>query len=252
MKATNNIATVACRAIAAVSSSAMVMSAMVMSAMVMSAMVMSAMVMSAQARPPEGQFNYMVNHSLLGCVSLTRNIVTHEGDRTVIVSDGDLLAKVGPFVIRSEDFDRREVHENGRLVEYASITVENRGRGNELRHEVSTQFQDGTLTVSTPDGDYRAAEDIFTTNPLFIEAAGSTDFIGAKTGVLHSVEITRNGIETVELESGDVQATHYAVSGTSALTDLWYDADDLLVRFIVSDGGDPVEVILTERASCDG
>ena len=209
------------------------------------------LVPGANAKPPEGQLNYIVNHSFLGCVSLARNSISYDGDQIIVESSGKLLAKLGPIVVRSEDFERREVYENGQLVEYSSVTVENRGKSDEKQHQVSTENQDGKLIVLTNDGNYQAPATIYTTNPLFIESAGATNLIGSKTGVLHTVEIIEGEIETVELESGAVDAKHYSISGTSLLTDLWYDDNDVLVRFIVNDGGNPVEVILTQRESCD-
>ena len=43
-------------------------------------------------------------------------------------------------------------------------------------------------------------------------------------------------------------AKHYVVTGTSSLTDLWYDGDTL-VKFIVKDGATPVPVWLQTEAS---
>ena len=206
---------------------------------------------SADAKPPEGQFNYMLNHSLLGCLSLTRNSISYDGNTTIVESIGNFEAKLGEIVIRSEEFERREVYENGRLVGYTSLTIENIGQVTEKRFLVETDYRDGHLIVSALDGDYEAPANIFTTNPIFVESVKAAHLVGSKTGVLHDVEITVGEIETVELDSGPVRARHYSVLGTSLLTDLWYDDEDLLVRFFVDDSGSPVEIVLTTRRSCE-
>ena len=207
---------------------------------------------AAIAKPPEAQLNYLVNHPLLGCVGLNKNLISYEGDRILIESEGSLLAKI-IVEIRRENFERREVYENGQLVEYSSTTVTKAAGSAEEQFQVSTQIQDGNLILSTDDGEYQVPENTFTTNPLFVESAGAINLIGSKTGVLHTVEITEGEIEPVELETGVVEARHYTLSSdTSTLTDLWYDENDVLVRFIVNDGGSAVEIILTQKNSCDG
>ena len=46
------------------------------------------------ALPPEGTFNYVVDHPALGDVGLNENTVTHDGNRIIIESKGNLLAKL--------------------------------------------------------------------------------------------------------------------------------------------------------------
>ncbi|MFB3099007.1 MAG: hypothetical protein ACE1ZX_03095 [Acidimicrobiia bacterium] len=74
------------------------------------------------------------------------------------------------------------------------------------------------------------------------------NLIGAKTGILHDVKITGGEIEDVSVGDRTMAAKHYVVTGTSSLTDLWYDGD-LLVKFIVKDGTTPVSVWLQQPSA---
>ena len=93
----------------------------------------------------------------------------------------------------------------------------------------------------TGDGEYEAPDGIYTTNPLFIEA---THLIGSKIGVLHDVVFDGGKIVTIDIEGTQFTTRHYTVTGTTSLTDLWYDEQDVLVKFIVRDGRTPVSVWL--------
>ncbi len=50
----------------------------------------------AMATPPEGTLSYVVDHRFLGDVGLNVNTITYDGDRIIIESKGDLVARPAP------------------------------------------------------------------------------------------------------------------------------------------------------------
>jgi len=188
----------------------------------------------ARAGAPPGTYQYTVHHPTYGDIGTFTNTVTHKGDEVIVNSQVRIAVRIAFITAHREEADRREVWRNGLLVSYDSLTEKNgrpllvKGRANGSR-----------FIIEGLDSRVEAPAAIHPSNPWSITITEKTLLLATASGKLLKVKATPAGEETIELADRKVKARRFKVTGDMDL-DLWYDENDVMVRFTYADGGDNV------------
>ena len=194
---------------------------------------------AARAEVPPGTYAYKVVHSRYGTIGTHTITLAKQGAQTIATTALRLRVKILLVTAHRENADRREVWQGGRLVAYASTTVEN---GKTIK--VAAKAAGDKLAINGPKGATSAPGATFTTNPWNIDILKAATVMDSKTGeVKPVVRVEAQGSETVTTGDGNVTATKYLFR-TDTRRFLWFDAGGRLVKFQVFNDGSTVTFTL--------
>lgn len=188
----------------------------------------------ARAGAPPGTYHYAVHHPSYGDIGTFTNTVTHKGDEVIVNTEVRIAVDILFITAHREEADRREVWRNGRLVAYDSLTMKN---GERLA--VKGRANGSSFVIDGLDGRIEAPAVVHPSNPWSITITEKTLLLATASGKLLKVEATPAGEETIELADRKVEARRFRVTGELDL-ELWYDENDVMVRFTYADGGENV------------
>ncbi|MCZ6847496.1 MAG: DUF6134 family protein [Alphaproteobacteria bacterium] len=188
----------------------------------------------ARAGAPPGTYEYAVHHSTYGDIGTFTNTVTHKGDEVIVNTRVRIAVKILFIVAHREEADRKEVWRNGQLVSYDSLTQEN-GK----RLAVKGRANGSKFIIEGLDGRIEAPAAVHPPNPWSITITEKTLLLATASGKLLKVKATPVGEETIELPDRKVKARRFKVTGDMDL-DLWYDENDVMVRFTYAADGENV------------
>ncbi len=201
---------------------------------------LAALAFSAAARaadaPPNGTYEYIVDHDVLGDVGLHKYTFTKTGDELIVNTKIRLVAKVLFVVVRRYTADRREVWRKGKLVSYDSVTDDD---GKVMK--VKARAVGGKLVIVGPGG---RVEQPGQALPAFV---WSQDYVRqalamhAETGALKKVNARDAGEETISVGGRKIKAHKFVVGG-GLQREVWYDQKGLWVRLRFVRDGDKINV----------
>lgn len=201
----------------------------------LTALAFSATAWAADA-PPNGTYEYIVDHDVLGEVGLHKYTFTKLGDELIVNTKIRLVAKVLFVVVRRYTADRREVWRKGKLVSYDSVTDDD---GKVMK--VKARAEGGKLVIEGPGG---RVEQPGQALPAFV---WSQDYVRqalamhAETGALKKVSVRDAGEETITVGGRKIKAHKFVVGG-GLEREVWYDQKGLWVRLRFVRDGDEINV----------
>ncbi len=188
----------------------------------------------ARAEAPPGTYQYAVHHPTYGDIGTFTNTVRHKGDEVIVNTRVRIAVTILFIVVHREEADRREVWRNGQLVSYDSLTKKN-GK----RLAVKGRASGSKFIIEGLDGRIEAPAAVHPSNPWSITITEKTLLLATASGKLLKGKVTPAGEETIELPDRKVKARRFKVTGDLDL-DLWYDENDVVVRFTYADDGENV------------
>jgi hypothetical protein len=156
-------------------------------------------------------------------------IATRQDGKTMVTGHAQVDYRLFKVVRYSYSYDGTEFWQNGRLLQLDSssnddgtaFTVSARAQENALRVQVNGQVHDTRADVWTTTY-WKLADPKFRNGPVpLIDADTGRDI----AGYLHYL-----GMQPVPLGGQLQNCAHYRVTGTNLQVDLWYDAQERLVR----------------------
>jgi hypothetical protein len=185
---------------------------------------------SLNAAEPESEtrdFNIRIDNKPAGHYHMT---IERTGDDTLVIS-AEASAKVSYLIYTYRySYEGREVWKKGRLWELTS-----KANDNGKKYTVTATASDTDLRVTT-NGKGRATRwDVWTTTYWHAPDAKFRDqvvpLLDADTGKDINSNLTFVGVEPVTYPAGEVhKCMHYRLRGGGLEVDLWYDANDRMVR----------------------
>ena len=193
--------------------------------------------------PPDGTYEYIVDHEILGEVGLHKYTFARRGDELIVSTKIRLAAKVLFVVVRRYTADRREVWRKGKLVSYDSVTDDD---GKIMK--VKARAAAGKLVIEGPGGRVERPGQAL---PAFIwtrDYVRQSLAMHAETGALKKIRGADAGEETIEIGRRKIKARKYVVSG-GMKREVWYDQKGLWVKLRYVRDGDEIVVTLKPKGA---
>ena len=174
------------------------------------------------------EFDVHLNDRLIGAHSFE---VTHDGDRTTIVSNATMKVKLLFVTVFDYKHTNTEQWSNGCLEQFDADTVEDReqtvanGRAVEGVFKVSVNGDQSELAPS-------CVMSFAYWNPIFLD---QSQLLNPQTGSYDPVNIRHAGQETISAPYGETLADRYEITTEDAPIRIWYDAATKLWLALESD-----------------
>jgi hypothetical protein len=195
------------------------------------------------AEAPAGTYTYSVVHPVLGDIGTFTNVVSRAGNEVVVDTTVRVAAKLWFVNLRRIEAHRREVWKDGKLSLYDSTT---RKDGKVIT--VHGHAEGSDFLIDGPAGRAEAPATVRPGNPWSIAIVRASLIIAPESGRLYQVRFEGGAEETTAAGIGTVRARHYVASGESR-ADLWYDANDIPVKFSIVDEGEHATCVLESAPS---
>ena len=194
--------------------------------------------MSVRAQPPDGTYVYTIEHSAHGELGTATHRIARRGDETIVETELSIAAKALFVVVHRHEESRREVWRDGQLISFEGTTNDN-GTMIELHGR-----RDGDrFVIDGPDGPAEAPPTIRTSNPWSIDITKAMLVMGTTSGELRKVRIETAEETILDLGGRRIPTRYFRMTGDMT-RELWYDADDVLVRLTWPRGGDLITFTL--------
>ena len=188
----------------------------------------------ARANVPYGTYKYAINHPIHGDIGTFTNTIRREGDDVVVDARLRVAVRFLFIVVYRLEADRREVWRGGRLAAYHSVTNDN---GADVK--VKGRAEGDRFIIEGSKGRIEAPAGVHPTNPWSIGITRAPAVMAAETGTLPRVTATGGEERTVKLDGREVKARRFKITGDMEL-ELWYDRNDVAVKFTYASGGDTI------------
>ncbi len=155
------------------------------------------------------------------------------GDRLVVMSSMKVELKLLFMPVYSFDYKAREVWKRNNLLSL-NVTVYDDGESKAFSGE-----KEGDKFVVTGNGNpYALPAAIYTTNHWNSGVISQEKVLNTLTGKLNQVMIKPQGMETISIRGGDMEAARYDYTGELRDTSVWYDQSGRWVKleFKAEDG----------------
>lgn len=197
---------------------------------------------AATAMPPAGTYVYEVRHTDHGDIGSYTNTIRTSGDGATVDTRFDFSVGFGPVTLYRETADRHEEWRDGRLVSYRSMTVKNgKDRLVEGRAEADAfVVRRGQGTVE------RGPADIWPMNPWSPAIAGADTVLASASGKIYPATVVHTGTETVTIAGRDLGARRFRVTADEKTYEIWFDAEDRLIRLTAPEKDGTVTFTLKE------
>jgi hypothetical protein len=183
-------------------------------------------------------YQYRVEHPLYGEIGTYTNLVDRTGDGAVVETRLHVAVKVLGITMYTEDAERTEQWQHGRLVSFRGVTDIN---GEKL--EVSGTAEGSKFLVFTATGTVEAPANVRPTNPWSAKLLGEGALMSTRTGEVHPAYV--NGVveETVSLSGTAKKLTRYEVDSDDREF-VWFDEAGVPVAFRTETQGAPIDFVL--------
>jgi uncharacterized protein DUF6134 len=178
--------------------------------------------------PPDGTYRYAVTHPTFGDIGSYTNTIAHSGADVTVTTHVDIRVRIAFVTVRQITADRSELWQRGKLMRYHSLTVRD-GK----RIEVDGRADAAGFAIAGPLGKAVAPPGVFPSNPWWIAMTEAKVVMAAETGRLRPVDFHLIGSETVHAGGRDVVARHFASGSGADRAELWYDAQNVPVKFSI-------------------
>ncbi len=192
----------------------------------------------ARAEAPAGTYRYGITHPSFGDIGVYTNIITRDGDRVIVATTLEVEVSLLYLVVHHVEAERTQTWRDGRLMGYDSRTVRN---GEEIR--VRGRAVDDAFVIERPRGRALLPPDVFPTNPWSIQITRATSVMASENGELRNLWVIEGAKQRLEIKGEPRTARHFRVRGDME-QDIWYDDNDVPVKFIYSMGEDRVTFTL--------
>lgn len=189
---------------------------------------------SANPSVPAGIYSYTVSHGRLGKIGDYTNVISHDGDRTIVETEVDITAKVLFLRVAREKAQRRQIWRDGRLIDYHSET----GSGKD-KAVTTGRAEGGKFLIEGPRGKVTAPAGVFPINPWNPDIIEAEVLMGEKNGTLHPVKRVESGEETITWNGDSIPTLHYKLIGHRD-EEIWFDARGVAVKFSARYKGDAI------------
>ena len=186
-----------------------------------------------------GTYDYSVEHPMFGRIGTFRQDIRRENGDVIV--DTNLRIDVQLFSVIPVyhlEADREEIWRDGRLFSYRSRTLAN---GTEVT--VRGYARGDRFVVLGPDGMIEAPPTIHPTTPWSIAIIKARVVMAAESGRLVQISTADGGEEAVSVGGRVVRAHHYRIVGDGE-HQLWFDRNDVPVKFAVAAHGAVVDFTL--------
>ena len=190
--------------------------------------------------PPDGTYRYAVAHPTFGDIGSYTNTIAQSGAEVTVTTHVEIRVRIAFVTVRQIIADRSELWRQGKLTRYHSVTSRD-GR----RIEVSGEAEAAGFAINGPLGSAVAPSGVFPSNPWWIAITGAKVVMAAETGRLQPVDFRVVGSDTVRAGNRDVVARHFASGSGADRAELWYDAENVPVKFSTVDDDTMITLTLT-------
>ncbi len=160
------------------------------------------------------------------------------GEDTRVAIDVDLKVNFGPFTLYSYDQTVHETWRDDRLISLKSVT-DNDGE----KYAVEAGLDGSELRVAVNDAAPVALPSLLPSTYWNKNTVEQTALLATLDGELKEVEISRVGVEEIEVKGAVVEAERYAMRGDIDL-DIWYDTDGRWVYLTFDFKGNKFDYVL--------
>ena len=192
----------------------------------------------ARTEAPAGIYHYGITHPSFGDIGVFTNVITRDGDRVIVATTLEVKVSLLFFVVHRVEAERTQIWRGGRLIGYESRTVRN---GEEIR--VRGRAVGDAFVIEWPRGRVLLPPDVFPTNPWSIQITRATSVMASENGELRNLWVIEGAKQRLEIKGEPRTARHFRVRGDME-QDIWYDDNDVPVKFIHSMGEDRVTFTL--------
>lgn len=187
---------------------------------------------------PAGTYSYGVTHERLGHIGDYTNVISYDGDKTLVRTEVDISAKVLFLRVAREKAQRRQVWRNGRLTDYWSET----GAGKD-KAITTGRAEGGKFLIEGPRGKTVAPAGVFPINPWNPDIIEAEVLMGEKNGTLHPVKRVERSEEIITWNGADIPTLHYKLIGHRD-EEIWFDERGVAVKFTARYKGDTITFTL--------
>ncbi len=184
-------------------------------------------VTTVRSETPMGVFTYTIHTDRFGKVGNFTNVVRSEGASIIVESRTEIAVKF-LFVTAFHFFaTSRAVWKHGHIVRYESFTNDD-GRIS----RVSAHAKGYQLVIDGTAGKVIVPAGVFPHNPWNIGILGARAIMSPKSGKLFPANISVGHTEDVEPAGESSDTVIYRID-TDRRTWVWYDRNDVPVRFVM-------------------
>jgi hypothetical protein len=183
------------------------------------------------------QLRYRVQHSVFGNIGTYTNTVQTIGDITTVQTSVHFVVKMLGVGLHSEDAERTERWQGGRLMSFIGTTKKN---GDTL--EVKGEASGNEFVIQSPLGTFTAPGTVQPANPWSAKCLHSTTMMRVDNGQIERVRVSGGGETTVAIGGAAILVHEYAIDGAKRYK-VWIDQNGTPLKFVVDD--DSGEVTFT-------
>ena len=182
---------------------------------------------AAHAETPTGVFTYTIHSDRFGEVGVYTNVIRRDGGDIVVDSRTEIAVKLLFVTVFRFSATSTAVWRDGRIVRYHGVTDDD-GR----TFEVSARADGARFVIDGAAGRLVGPAGVFPHNPWNIAILGAASIMSPKSGKLFAVRITPGGTEDFGV-AGEIANTESFRIDTDRRTWVWYDRDDIPVKFVM-------------------
>jgi hypothetical protein len=146
----------------------------------------------------------------------------------VLYAKSDVRVTILAVPVYTYSYEGKEVWKNGRLMHF-----ESKGKEKGKEFAIQADADSSALHVAANCSTHDAALDVWTTSCWQLPPAkfrnNAVTMFGCDTGAEYASRLQYVGTETITVSGQEINCTHYRVN-KDVPHDLWYDAQDRLVR----------------------
>ncbi len=181
----------------------------------------------AGAETPTGVFTYTIHNDRFGEVGVYTNVVRRDGASIIVENRTEIAIKLLFVTVYRFSAASTAVWRHGRIVRYHCVTVDD-GR----RYEVSGRADGERFVIDGAAGTVVGPAGVYPHNPWNIAILGARAIMSPKSGRLFPVTISGGRTEDVALAGTTTRTVSYRID-TDRRTWVWYDRDDIPVKFVM-------------------
>lgn len=181
---------------------------------------------------------YRVTHSTFGDIGTYSNQIDIANGVMTVKTTAHLAVKMVGIVVHREEAQRTERWQGNRLISFHGLTITD---GEPF--EVKGQARGNSFIITTPKGTITAPATVHPSNPISPVSLQTNEMMRVETGKVEPVRVSGGGETTVKVGGAAIPAREFLVGG-SVQYRVWFDRNDIPVKFIVYDDSGEVEFSL--------
>jgi len=184
---------------------------------------------------------YQVEHPTYGNIGTYTNRIDQRGDAVDVETELHVAVKMLGIAVFRQDANRYEHWEKGRLVSYASDTMDN-GR----KIDVTGKAQGNNFIVLSPLGTFTGPAQVHPSNPWSPQLLDTDTMMSTKTGRIMPVKVTDTGEVEIAFDGHPMRLRQYFVD-TEKHQVVWLDRDGVVYAFQTQEQGAAINFVLQRR-----